>query len=620
MEMHVSYHCRRFSGAVALVLGWALIAQAQHTPSGDFFNPHKVPVDPIGQINQVDIEKERFGELKQTNIPRENFRNIEFKREKKDDEVTPKTPSKISPVLMQWLQSRNAQERVDVIITFQEDRRIPLMPLLGQNEKREQEDTARSRVIDGLIKERRAAQEKTLQLIDREAQFKARDFFWIANAVAGTIPLGAIESLAKAEQVVYVQPVEGGEKPPQDGNNDNDVVDGRAHISSDPYFNIGLTQPWIGLLDTGVTSTHNLFNSPDHIAFLADCVNGGTNCLTSSNPGFDPSDFFWNHGTSSAAILSGNNRLGNRFRGATEVRTDSWQVYTAGGLNTSAAVRGIEAGVRFFDKVLVGEIQANESETGAIATAADNAYDAGAIIVSANGNFGPGEDTVRSPAIAHKVIGVGAFFVDSGNQYNNQGRGSATDGRYKPDIQAPTLSETASNASNTALKIFSGTSGATPYASSAAMLGRNWLNNFGTVDNGQTYALMILWGQDPYPYDHTVGAGRLKMGTNGTAFWGKLVVGNGLTIDIPINIPTGRNVFDSALWWPESATQSHNDIDLHLLDPNGVERDRGFSSVSVFERAQVNGGLQAGTWTLRVRGWSVPTGAQVVYWAARTAP
>ena len=68
--------------------------------------------------------------------------------------------------------------------------------------------------------------------------------------------------------------------------------------------------------------------------------------------------------------------------------------------------------------------------------------------------------------------------TDGGAQYANQGRGPATDGRYKPDIQAPTWSETASNTGDAALRVFSGTSGATPYASAAAMLARNWLHQF----------------------------------------------------------------------------------------------------------------------------------------------
>ena len=57
---------------------------------------------------------------------------------------------------------------------------------------------------------------------------------------------------------------------------------------------------------------------------------------------------------------------------------------------------------------------------------------------------------------------------------------------------------------------------------------------------------------------------------------------NGTTINIPIDVPARRNEFNAALWWPESAAQLHNDIDVHLIDPSGVERAKGYSAVSVF--------------------------------------
>ncbi|NEO64800.1 MAG: hypothetical protein F6J98_32150, partial [Moorea sp. SIO4G2] len=63
-------------------------------------------------------------------------------------------------------------------------------------------------------------------------------------------------------------------------------------------------------------------------------------------------------------------------------------------------------------------------------------------------------------------------------------------------------------------------------------------------------------------------------------------------------------------------SQAHNDIDIHLIDPTGTERARGFSAVSVFERARVSGSLTPGTWKIRIRGFNVPTGSQVVYWAS----
>lgn len=580
------------------------------------YNPYGVPLDPLYRVSNAVVGERDKQDAKTYAVPPSKVYLDDHQQEKEPDPVYPGEPSKISPVLQQWLKDKDSSDQVEIIITLRNDMPIPRLPLLGEGESREKGGTRRDKAIDSLSRQRSESQGNQIKGLARYGDFKVTENFWIVNSVAGYTTLGEVGKLAKSRDVVYLQPVQGGEKPPQDANNNNDAQDGRAWIDSDPYFNIGLTAPWIGLLDTGVRDTHEMFNSPDHIAWMRDCVNGGTNCNDSSAAGYDPTDFSWNHGTRSAGLLTGNTANGNAFRGVTEIRTDSWQIYTAGGLNTTATVRGIQAAVRAFDKVLVGEIQANEADNGTIATAADNAYDAGIIFVSANGNFGPNASTVRSPGIAHKVLGVGGFMTDGGAQYANQGRGPANDGRFKPDIQAPTWSETASGSSDTALGVFTGTSGATPYAAAAAMLSSNWLRQFGTLDNGQTYAFMILYGQDPYPYNNTVGAGKLEMATNGWAWWGKVAVGNRMNVDIPINIPANRKNFDGALWWPESETQDHNDIDIHLIDPSGVEHARGYSSASVFERAAVDGNLQVGTWTLRIRGYSVRTGAQTVYWAS----
>jgi len=138
-----------------------------------------------------------------------------------------------------------------------------------------------------------------------------------------------------------------------------------------------------------------------------------------------------------------------------------------------------------------------------------------------------------------------------------------------------------------------------------------------SIDPGQVYAQMILSGQQPYPFSNTNDAGKVLLPTNGWAWWGKVTIHNGATINIPLAFPGGSHtVFDGALWWPETASQSHNDVDLHLIDSSGVERDFSWSIPSVFERAQAKGALQAGTWTLRIRRFSVPTGGQTVYWAA----
>jgi hypothetical protein len=378
---------------------------------------------------------------------------------------------------------------------------------------------------------------------------------------------------------------------------------------------------FVGLLDTGVRTSHTTFaaSGGDRIDFLRDCVNGGTTCNDTSAPGFNTDDNCWNHGTATASIFTGNANQGIDFQGATAITLDSWKIYTCAGLNSAATVRAFQAGILAFDRVFIGELQASESESGAIATAADNAFDAGAVVISANGNFGPGASTVRSPAIAHKVIGVGGFGVETLTTLGSQGRGPATDGRFKPDIQTPSLTETASTASSTAQQVFTGTSGATPYAAAAGALTRNFLRGTSSViEPGHVYARMILSGQHVWPYDNEEGAGDLKMPTCGIHFFGKTTInGTGSTVDIPLGVAAPRtNGFEAAIWWPERVGESHDDIDLHLIDPSGVQRGLGFSAMSVFERARATGPLSTGTWKLRVKGFSVASGPQEVFWSA----
>lgn len=166
------------------------------------------------------------------------------------------------------------------------------------------------------------------------------------------MPLGAVARLAERADVVYIEPDDTGTEPPQNANNNDDLQDGRARIVSDPYFNLGQTSGWIGLLDTGMRFRHNLFNNPSHIDFRRDCVNGGANCNRGSS--LNPNDDCWDHGTSSAAIISGNNRAGDASRGVTAITLDSFKVYPTsfddaglcnGGLSVTAAVLGFHNAV-----------------------------------------------------------------------------------------------------------------------------------------------------------------------------------------------------------------------------------------------------------------------------------
>ena len=506
-----------------------------------------------------------------------------------------------------------ATRRVRVVITFTEDQKIPRMPspIVGESRGSASNVAAQARA-NGLVKNlkaRRAAGYDRIRGDLKRLDAEVVDQFWLINGVTAEVPVKAIDAIAKRADVQRIELDDTAAKPPADTDPDNDEADARAVLRTDPYFALNQTAGWIGLLDTGVRATHTLLSNPSHIALREDLT-------TTTNP--NPDDDCWNHGTSTAAIMTGNGNLGDPFRGVTGITVDSFKVYPSGcgGLSETAAVNGFQRAVNVLDRVIVAEMQAGGSETSPISVAADAAFDAGAVVVSANGNNGPAASTVNVPAVAQKVLGVGAIDVKSLATQSYESRGPAGDGRFKPDLQAPTNAETASSASDTATRPFGGTSGATPNAAGAAALVRNFLRGgTGTVDPGNVYAYMIMSGTQPYPFNNDTGAGRIKLPVNGNFWHGSTTVANAQTVDIPISVPATGNQLNAAIWWPE-APASHNDVDLSLVDPNGTVRASSPSAAGVFERVSVNGPLTAGTWLLRLRGFWVPSGPQRVYFAA----
>lgn len=596
------------------------------------------PSDPAGRedgdvIDIVYAARLRAGEVKRVQAQDlgPDAHGRERSRRKRVDEPEPESRrDKIHPRLRDWAKEQPGEERRQMLIAFVDPITMPRFPEPATDEPRDSEQNQRliSRADELVqsISAERAREYERLEAILADYDAKVLEQFWIINGVVVDMAMSAVERLARRDDVLSIEPRFSGEAPPQD-----EVDDGRARIVTDPYFNIGLTGGWIGLLDTGVRFSHTLFNNPSNVDFRRDCINGGADCNTGNN--LNPNDDCWNHGTASAAIIVANANQGNDFRGVTGITLDSFKIYASastpggscGGLDQAAAVRGFQAAISVLDRVIVAEMQGSGDHLSAIAQAADAAFDAGAVVIAANGNNGPNARTVNCPANAHRSIGVGNFDVQTLDQVTSQSRGPTADGRFKPDIQAPTNTETASNASDTARRNFGGTSGATPYAAGAAALLRNWLRGTSfSVDPGQVYAHMILSGQDPYPFDNTTGAGRLQLPTDGWAWWGKTRIADRATVEIPIVINSSRaHMLDAAIWWPEIGFRilgltidPHNDLDLSLVDPSGLVAASSISINSVFERCQVPGGVRPGRWRLKVHGFDVPSGPQVVYWAA----
>ncbi len=424
--------------------------------------------DPFNIINTARVRKGKISKHTTEEIPWNAFSSEPFEKKKAKDRDRRRRPQKLHPLLQSWLDAGRGSEREELLVAFRDDLTIPRFPDPVPDEDRKSAANRRAlRAAQQLVAEITESRAKRYEELERElraVKAKPLERFWLVNAVLVDMPLGAAARWAERDDVLFIAPRSSGEEPPQNPNQNDDVDDGRARIVSDPYFNLGLRGGWIGLLDTGLRFTHTQFNSPSHIAFRRDCVNGGATCT--AGPGFNPNDDCWNHGTKTAGIITGNANSGAPFRGVTAITLDSFKVYPAGcgGLDQAAVLRAFQVAVAVLDRVIVAEMQGGGDDLSPISTAADAAFDAGAVVIAANGNNGPGASTVNTPANGHRTIGVGNFDVQTQAQIPGQSRGPAPDGRYKPDIQAPTQTETASSASDTALASFGGTSGATPYA------------------------------------------------------------------------------------------------------------------------------------------------------------
>ena len=579
-----------------------------------------VGVDPENVGWSAAIEEGSLTGVVQRNIPAEAFSKHVIDAPKGNPEQLASPRPKIHPELLSTMESRAPSELLEMVVVFEEDTPIPPMANLDVTLPRSApENASRLREIDAAINTVRNArslkQTEKRAMLGRDFGGRVIDCFWLINGMVVELPLSAVNGLAQRPDVLSIEPRQKAVPPPGHGTA-NHVSNARAQIDTDWYFNQNLTGGFIGLLDTGVRSTHSLLTGPDHIDIERDCTGGDTNGICNALP--NPQDDFWNHGVSSAAILTGNGNMNNPFRGATAITVDSLKIYTAAGLDTAAAVNAFQYSVAIGNRVIVAEIQDTTGHNGAISLSADAAFDSNRVVIAAAGNYGPAAGTVSAPGNAHKALAIGGYDVVSTNLLAVSGRGPTSDSRFKPDVTLPTNTLTASRISDTATQVFVNTSGATPYGAAAAMLYSNWYSQYGVFDAGHLYALMIAAGGNTATntaFDNSLGAGRLKTLYNGYLNIWKISVGSEHTWSLTFTVNTPRKKLKAAIWWPETSAQSHNDIDLSLLNPSGSQVAFSNSLGGVFEKVNAisSTALPQGTWKVRVRGVSVPTAPQTVY-------
>jgi serine protease AprX len=572
--------------------------------------------------------------------------------------------SRLHPLLSQWLIDSLGTKQDTLLVTFEDGvvvRRFPEPDMsLPRNAPPNLTALAHAAAMRDSLLGRRASR-YTTDSLDLVQHFGAQvlERFWLGQVLRVVLPLDQVTPLSNRPGVIYIQPVHSGEPPPQGGptpSTGDEVAIARGRIASDQYFAWPpiSSYGWMSLLDTGVQFTHELLLTGNHIGIRGDCVNskvdplGHGDCVTPDplKP-FDPAEQCGTgHGTSSAAIMVGNDVRGDSYRGVTAGTLDCFRVYEGcpPTLNSAAVLHGFQDAVSNLDRVICAEVAADSTDLSAIAIFADHAYDAGAVVIAANGNkTSPSTGTgtmVKSPAYARKVIGVGGYEVTLTPSATilQQSWGPTWDNRAKPDIQAPSNTETARGSATSSITPsqywnFTGTSGAAPYGAGAAALLRNWLKWAANItDPGQIYAQLILSGRQPFPFsDPKVGAGPIELPTSGWGCFGKVTIGSGSVVDVPIEITQpGIQRIEAALWWPEelkidaagNRVPSHNVIQLFLLDPLGNVRGTSDGVTGVFQRTsaantQTTGGTWAGgTWKLEIIGELVPFGPQDVYWTA----
>ena len=497
------------------------------------------------------------------------------------------------------------------LIRYSHDVPMPSLPPLDDSSQRFSDRNTtlleeRLAILEG-VRRARIAELGRLSESFLELGVTVLEDYCVADCLLVEAPRGVFRSLLGLNQIVHIEPEISGEHPPQFTTAGDTVLDGRTRIGTDPYYDSGATgSSYLALLDTGIRRTHELLAHPTHIGFAEDCVNGDWNC-NDIGGGYDPTDCTnGGHGTAAAAILTGNSNLGPAYRGVTAGLLDSWRVYDCS-LVRRAVLRAYDQAVAWGGQIIVAEIQAKGEETGCIASAADNAYDAGSITIAANGNSGHwGKRTVRTPASAHKALGVGAYNV-SDLAPGKHSRGPTKDNRIKPDLLAPTGTRTASNANDQGLASFWRTSGATPYAAGAAAILLDWYRRAGmsAASPGKIYAGLINAGPLGWrDFDNdSRGVGRFLLPLNGRIWTGSRNNSQHESDDVLFSVPDGADQIRAAIWWPEG-TFMHNDVDLYLLDPDGTVVRSSISVPSVFEHVVVQR-PSAGKWTLRIYGYDV---------------
>ncbi len=284
------------------------------------------------------------------------------------------------------------------------------------------------------------------------------------------------------------------------------------------------------------------------------------------------------------------------------------------------------------------------------------------LLLFANGNDGPGTNSVGSPATAKNVVGVGATLrgTSADSMASFSSCGPTDDGRVKPDITMPGSGIISANADNNVTtnncgtKSLSGTSMASPGAAGAAALVRQYytggwypsgaanapdgftptgallkatLINSGTDMTGVAAIPSNCQGWGRVRLDdalHFAGDGRGLFAEDDAS--GFALGSSGEERTFVVSVASSSEPFKATLTWtdfpstPAASANLNNDLDLIVSGPGGTFLGNVFSGgqsttggsadrIDSVEQVLINLPT-AGSYTVTVRSFTVPNGPQ----------
>jgi len=237
------------------------------------------------------------------------------------------------------------------------------------------------------------------------------------------------------------------------------------------------------------------------------------------------------------------------------------------------------------------------------------------------GNGGTNPGSVRAPALARNVIGVGALDIlterktrpelgtgDAGRSHQARYPDTNRPPRRPMPIRIPRLGFHGEDQRLHAVCRGRGGARAQFFCVAPAV----------SIDPGQVYAFLILRRPETSVRQHHRRGTARPSQAAAWRFGAKVNLSHGQTSDVPINVNgVVANMFDGALCVGRRRQNNrHTTISTSTsLNPAGNVQASSNSSVGVFERARFQAAVANGQWKLRIRGQRI-AGVQTVYWAA----